>query len=136
MSGVWRAIKYAFSRPPIAAAIVGASIHGLLEINGHIFGVVCHVGHLAEVVGDTPAFGLLYLLIPFGVPFGMTQVGKRIFSEFELECELRFPQANPDLVLKLDPAGEILFANAAAQSLSEHVGLGRANLRALGPEHK
>ncbi|MDP6776632.1 MAG: hypothetical protein QGI83_07705 [Candidatus Latescibacteria bacterium] len=133
MSAAWRAIKFAFSRPPIAATLVGASIHGLLEINGHVFGVCCHVGHLAEVVGDAPAFGLLYLLIPFGVPFGMTQVGKRIVSEYEQECELRFPQANPDLVLKLDSSGEIVFANAAAEALPERVGLPRGEVKALLP---
>ena len=123
MTRVWRLIKYVFSRPLMASGIVGMSIHGLLELNEHVFKGTSHLSHLAESIGQMPVYGALYLLTPFLVPYLVTRIGSRILMDVESQCQLRFPQANPDIVMKLGPSGEVLFMNAAAASSLKRLGL-------------
>ncbi len=83
MTGAWRFIKYVFSRPLMASGTVGISIHGLLELNEHVFNGTSHMSHLAESIGQMPVYGALYLLIPFLVPYVVTQINRRILMEVE-----------------------------------------------------
>ena len=80
---IWKFIKYVYSRPVVASALIGTSIHVLLEINGHVFAGPCHVAHIQQGMDVTPMYMSSYLLIPFLVPYMVTQIGRRIKTETE-----------------------------------------------------
>ena len=134
MTTLWRFAKYIFSRPLIASGMVGVSIHALLELNEHTFRNACHLDHLSEIVGQHPVYGALYVLIPFLVPYGVTQIGSRIMREVERKCLWSFPQANPDAVMKLGPSGEVLFMNTATEAFLKRLGLEEAEVDTFVPD--
>ncbi len=130
----WRFVKYVYSRPVMASALIGASIHALFEVNGHLFMGVCHTSHLLEMISEAPVYGSLYLLIPFIVPYIVTQVGRRVKMEAEAVWSFKFPEANPDMVMKLDSSAEVLYMNAAAERTLGRLGLRKSEVNGFLPD--
>ena len=130
----WRFTKYLFRRPLIASGIVGISIHFLIELSSRLFLGRSYISHMMEDMGEIPIYGVLRFLIPFLVPYVVTWISNRILVETATQSLIRFPQANPDVVMKLGPSGEVLFMNVAAVSTLERLGLGEGEVQQILPE--
>jgi len=131
---LWRLVKYLFLRPPIACCIVGMSIHALIELNNRLFLGRSHISHMMADLEEIPVFGVISFLIPFFVPYVITRISRRILVETVSQSLIKFPQSNPDLVMKLGPSGEALFMNVAAESVLEQLGLEEGEVDELLPE--
>ena len=130
----WRFTKYLFRRPLIASGIVGISIHFLIELSSRLFLGRSYISHMMEDMREIPIYGVLRFLIPFFIPYVVTWISNRILVETATQSLIRFPQANPDVVMKLGPSGEVLFMNVAAVSTLERLGLGEGEVQQILPE--
>ena len=131
---LWRFIKYLFRRPIIASGAVGISIHALIELSSLLFLGRSYISHMIGDLEEIPVYGALRFLIPFVVPYVVTRISGRILVETATQSLVRFPQSNPDVVMKLGPSGEVLFMNVAAESTLERLGLEEGEVDQLLPD--
>lgn len=119
---MWTFIKQVFKYPVYVSLLVGAGIHGLLAINAYIFAAPGYIQALEQDLVQRPLYGLVHLLIPFAVPYLVSWIARQILEETEIKSAMRFPQANPNPVLKLDPKGKVIFQNQATNDLLRSLG--------------
>ena len=115
-----RAIDVLFSRPWAVSILVGLVIHFLRAINVYVSTGSSYLQLVKAGFVINPASGASELLIPFLVPWVVTSVGRRLTRQRELAVMLQFPEMNPDLVFKLDDAGNWVFINTAVKDLLIH----------------
>ncbi len=72
---------------------------------------------------DRLGFGVTQMLIPYFVPWLITGIANRLNCKAR-DCLLAaFPEANPDLVIKLDAAGNPVYVNRAVTEQLQEAGL-------------
>ena len=129
----WRFVKYVYSRPVIASVLIGASIHALMEVNGYLFKGISHISHLQEELSESFIYGSLCLMIPFLVPYFVTQIGRQVKMEAEAVWSFKFPEANPDIVMKLESSAELLYMNNAAGYTLKRLSLRKGEVNGFLP---
>ncbi|MFC1583072.1 HD domain-containing phosphohydrolase [Candidatus Neomarinimicrobiota bacterium] len=130
----WNSVRYIFTRPTLASSSVGLGIHGLMQLSQWYFDDTSYLRGLLNNFIDSPVFGLFQIIIPFVVPYIVTVIGRRIRLEAETRSLQKFPQANPDLVMKLDASCNILFMNQSTESFLDQMELDRSAVNQLLPE--
>ncbi len=122
-------IRFVFSKPPIAATIVGTAIHLFQALNCWIFMDTDYFEQYRSLLADQPLSGAFQVLIPYLVPFMITYIANRLATQREHKSLLRSPDAHPDMILKLDERGQVTYTNPAT---SEY--LQRLDIDPLRPE--
>lgn len=113
---------FLFSKPLIAASVVGSSIHLLLELNSHFFLKTGYFSDLSQLLSNSFPAAFFKFVIPFTIPFLITSIGNRLMIQNERTSLIRFPQANPDIIVKLDRKGEFLFINQTGEEYIKSIG--------------
>ena len=119
---IWTAIRYIFTRPYMATLLVGTTIHVLTEITGKVFASRGHFATIHKELWVDPFHAIVILVIPYGVPYLVTRIGKHILLERQESSLMCYPQANPDLIMRLGRNGEVRFANHAALEAARNLG--------------
>lgn len=114
---MWPIINKTMTKPPLIALIVGSSIHLLLFINASILMGQNYFRFLASEMSKDPIYGFVKFIVPFLVPYIITLINRKIVWETEIKSLMKFPEANPDMVLRLNEEGQITFRNNAAKHL-------------------
>ncbi|MCW9035744.1 MAG: HD domain-containing protein [Rhodospirillales bacterium] len=126
------ALTAVFSRPPLAALVVGTTIHLFSFLNSSMVGV----NYLTELIASfekQPLYGLGKLIIPFLVPGIVTLIGKMLSGHRQRELMGHFPEMNPDLVLKLDQEGNVEYFNPSVRSQLTRLSLDEDAVQSLLP---
>ena len=121
-----------FSKPLLAAFVVGMAIHLFNLINSYCVGVD-YVGELLTSFEDQPFFVLGKVLIPFLVPGFVTAAGKYLSSFRHRELMGHFPEMNPDLIFKMDACGCIEYMNPSVKCHLDRLGLSEDDANTLLP---
>ena len=121
-----------FSRPPLAALVVGTAIHLFNYLNSSFVGMDYFMG-LMNVLDSQPAYGMGSVFIPYIVPGIVTMTGKHLSGLQQKELMGHFPEMNPDLVFKLSPTGEVEYHNPSVRSYIQRLMLSKDTPQALLP---
>ncbi len=125
-----------FSRPPLAAFIVGSSIHLFSMLNASLVGTD-YIAGLMTSIEQAPFYGMGKFLIPFIVPGIVTLIGKHLSRHRQQELIGLFPEMNPDIVLKVNEQGDINYANPSASAMLQKLNFEGRDLDVLlPPEYK
>lgn len=122
-----------FSKPPLAALVVGTVIHLFSWFNAVLVGK----DYLADLFAHfdmQPFYGLGKILIPFLVPGIVTLVGKYLSQYRQRELMGHFPEMNPDLIFKMDENGCIEYMNPSVKKHLDRLGLKECEAASLLPE--
>jgi len=108
---LYHKIRFIFGKPLIASFIVGTAIHLFQALNYAVFMETNYFTKFSDLVSTKPLPGIIQILVPYLIPFLITYVANRLTIMRERESLLRFPDANPDIVIKLNGDGEVDYAN-------------------------
>ncbi|KAA3628617.1 MAG: hypothetical protein DWQ09_08065 [Proteobacteria bacterium] len=110
-----RGLRRVFTRPWLAALLVGIAIHGFNIMNQWFAGAGSYFASHWLAIRIQPGYGVVQVLIPFLVPWLVTGIGRHLAGINRAALRAAFPDANPDLVIKLDRDGLPLYANRAVR---------------------
>lgn len=128
-----RCLRHLFNRPWLAALVVGSAIHALATLDLWLFGPGGYLLQHWQLLADNPAFGATQILIPYLVPWAVTSVANHLNCRAR-ECLMEaFPEANPDLVIRLDDQGNPVYANRQVRELLKRLGTSEQNIEAALP---
>ncbi|MBF0358040.1 MAG: hypothetical protein HQL70_05485, partial [Magnetococcales bacterium] len=122
-----------FSRPPLAAMLVGGAIHLFSYFNA-IFVGHDYISELVNSLYSYPVYGTGKLLIPFFVPWIVTSTACKIAQQRSKNFFSDFPDMNPDLIFKIDQGGSILYVNPSVRHYLLSLGLEEGRPQDLLPE--
>ncbi len=132
-SVTWKIIEYVFDKPFLAASAVGFGIHILLAVNEFITIRGNYITDLGQDFVTNYIYATFKILIPFLIPFAITSIGKMITTRSNKTSLTYFPEANPDIVMKLSHSGEPIYINRSAKGMMECTGV--SGPEALLPEN-
>lgn len=108
-------IRSIFERPLIAALIIGTTIHLFLLMVTYLFmgagGVMDKYAHILP----NPIYLILHLSVPYLIPYLVTSIGKRLTQQKLEEVLHKFPEMNPDIIMRLDQHGNPEYINSAGR---------------------
>ncbi|MBF0469934.1 MAG: HD-GYP domain-containing protein [Gammaproteobacteria bacterium] len=105
-------------RPPLAALVVGGLIHLLGLLNTLCFN---SEGRPYLSSDDGLWYNLFKIAIPFAVPWLITAFGRRLMLTKMNQVMLKYPEMNPDMIIRLKPKGEVEFINRVTREfLQQH----------------
>jgi hypothetical protein len=108
-----RYLRQLFNRPWLVALVVGSAIHGLITLDLWWFGSAEYLPIHWQLLIDNPVCAVIQLLIPYFVPWVITSMANRLNCKSRDCLMAAFPEANPDLVIKLDSHGTPRYINRA-----------------------
>lgn len=106
-------LRQLFNRPWLVALVVGSVIHGLITLDLWWFGSADYLPIHWQLLADNPSCAVVQLLIPYFVPWVITSMSNRLNCKSRDCLMAAFPEANPDLVIKLDSHGAPRYINSA-----------------------
>lgn len=129
-----RWLRRIFTRPWLAALLVGFAIHGFNALNQWLAGAGSYLESRWLAIWMEPVFGFGQVLIPFLVPWLVTSVGRHLAGLNRAAVLAAFPDANPDVIIKLDSDGSPIYANRAARRWLRDMGEPETAITKLLPE--
>lgn len=108
-----RYLRQLFNRPWLVALLVGSTIHGLVTLDLWWFGSADYLPIHWQLLLDNPVCAVIQLLIPYFVPWLIAGMANRLNGKSRDCLMAAFPEANPDLVIKLDSRGVPQYINRA-----------------------
>ncbi len=130
-SGHFRWFESLIAKPLVAALFAGLGINLLLAVNEQL---LYGTNYLTEITfGLTASFlsSLSKLFIPFIIPYLFIHFNNnRVFRSL-----LKFPEANPDIIFKLDDEGSVIYANQTAKAYLERLPLPEGKIEGMLPDH-
>lgn len=122
-----------FSRPWLAAIVVGSAIHGFSTLNLWLTAPDNYLAHHWGLLLSHPGFGVTQLLIPFFVPWVVASIANYLNCLSREQLLNAFPESNPDLIIKLDEQGDPIYANRQVREWLRKMGEPEAHIDALLP---
>lgn len=129
-----RGLRRVFTRPWLAALLVGIAIHGFNAMNQWFAGAGSYFASHWLAIRIQPSYGVVQVLIPFLVPWLVTGIGRHLAGINRAAMLAAFPDANPDLVIKLDRDGLPLYANRAVRRWLRELGEPADAIETILPE--
>lgn len=111
-----RLLGYIFSRPILAAVIIGSLIHIGKWINYSLHGVD-YLQFVSDQLSDNVALGFVDILMSYIVPGLVVTVSRKLAIFKEKEFYQNFPELNPDIIIKCAKDGSPEYINSTAQTL-------------------
>lgn len=121
-----------FSKPPLAALVVGTTIHLFNLVNAHFVGLD-YLSNLWSSLNQDPVYCLGVIFIPYVVPGFVTYAGKYLSGFRHKELMGHFPEMNPDLIFKMDANGCIEYLNPSVKKHLRRLGLSELDANTLLP---
>ncbi|MCP4138431.1 MAG: HD domain-containing protein [bacterium] len=135
--GAWKYISFIFSRPFLAAILVGSGIHLFLGLAEYLAKGINHAEVIAGNFSGNIIYGLIHVLIPYLIPWIVTTIGSNLTIQKERASLLKFPGSNPGIVMKLDIEGNISYMNPSAELFLDNLNIGREDgAEILPPEYR
>jgi|GEM_PF-2971137 len=132
-SGSEHHLRQLFNRPWLVALLVGSTINGLIIMDLWWFGPVGYWSRHWQLLMDNPGFAITRMLIPYFVPWIIAGIASQLNSKSCDWLMATFPEANPDLVIKLDGSGTPLYVNRAVMERLHVAGLSSEHLEWILP---
>ena len=111
-----------FSKPPLAALVVGTVIHLFSWLNAYLVGMD-YITNVFIHFDMHFLHGLGRILIPFLVPGIVTYLGRYLSRYRQQELMGHFPEMNPDLIFKVDEGGCVEYVNPTVKNHLDRLGL-------------
>ncbi len=119
----WHLLEYVFGKPWLASILIGSSIHLFFYMEEQLILNLSYFSGLIEDWAKAPPHAAGRFLIPFLIPFIVTSISRRMVARREQRSLFRFPRANPEIVMKLDETGRVIYMNPTAGEYLSLLGL-------------
>jgi len=135
-------LRYIFSRPYLAALIVGSFIHAGKWLNFTFHGID-YYENTVKLIDHGLIFFVIDILMPYIIPFAVITISVKLAKIKEKEFYNTFPDMNPDIIIKCDLSGMPLYINKSAKiflfenniSVVEHEALIPENITSINDEN-
>jgi class 3 adenylate cyclase len=130
----WRILEYIFGKPWLASILIGSSIHLFFYIEELLTLNRSYLSDMRDYWVQYPVHAAGRIAIPFLIPLIVTSVSRRMVIQKERKSLFKFPRANPEIVLKLDESGRIIYMNPTAEEYLSRLGLDWSTARMMLPD--
>ncbi len=131
--GKWK-VKFLFSKPIIAAFFIGSVIHILQQFNSVFFLKRSYISKLIDEFSISFIALVVHILVPYIIPFIISTFGKYITEFIQKESLMKYPQSNPNIVMKICNSGEVVFINNIGEQYCEKFGIKEEECHKLLPD--
>ncbi|MFQ6605456.1 MAG: HD-GYP domain-containing protein [Fidelibacterota bacterium] len=119
-------IQRIFNKPWLVALLVGTAIHGSMELGAFLL-----LGHsYLRSLQENLTYGMIRFIVPYLIPFIIASISRYLVNLSVRRNMEMFPEANPDMILRLDGDGNRIYTNPMTREFLDKFKLPEAELTA------
>lgn len=104
-----------FSNPVFAALSIGLVIHLLQQLNSILFLKTSYISKIIDEFSISITSAFIHIVVPFFIPYIISTFGKIMTEIIQQESLMKYPESNPNIIMKIDKTGVVCFMNKSGR---------------------